>query len=139
MAAGDLIVGTLTTLGASAINATTNLTTALTANAGTADTDGLLQSYTFKPTKANSKGLLFCKLGTAGTAAADLPWSITAGAGGLAAAATTGTLVKEQLSVILVDGRYIDATGKFTITFDPGGSDKIVTDFALSVAYIELP
>lgn len=136
MAAGDNIAVTLKTL--TAFDTEASLAAAYTANAATADTDALAQPYTILPTKANSKGILICKLAALGTGVAGVTYSIAAGANGMkAGAAKTGTLAKDVDSCIQIDGRYVGADGKITITFTPGASDKMKTDHAFTCVYIE--
>lgn len=136
MAAGDKITVTKNVI--SAYNTNTSLAAALTANAATADTDGLKQPYSIAPTKAESKGLLMIQ-STGAAADGNLTYSVAVGANGMkAVAALTGTIVKNTKAVIELDGRYKSATGTFEIDITPAGTDKCVTDHALTVAFIEL-
>jgi hypothetical protein len=137
MAAGDNIAVTLKTL--TAYNTEASLAAAYIANAATADTDALAQPYTILPTKANSKGILICKLAALGTGVAGVTYSIAVGANGMkTGTAKTGTLAKDVDTCIPIDGKYIGPDGKIAITFTPGASDKMVTDHAFTCVYIEL-
>ena len=140
MAAGDMITATLNTL--TAYNTLANITTAATANAGTADTDGLKQDYTFTPTKAESKCLLLVTaIGPTATKADDnLAYSVAAGANAFDNnAALTGSITKDTTDIIVLDGKYKSATGTFVVTFTPTANDKIKTNHGLTVNFIELP
>jgi hypothetical protein len=135
MAAGDKIVVTKTTI--SAYNTNTSTAAAFTANAATADTDALKQPYSIVPTKAEKDGILLIR-STGAAADGNLTYSIAVGVGGMAAgAATTGTVVKNTTAAIKLDGRYKNASGAFEIEITPAGTDKCLTDHALSVAFIE--
>ena len=137
MAAGDNINVTLNTL--TAYNTFASISAALTANAATADTDALKQPYTFTPTKAESKCLMIVK-GTGSAADGNITYSVAAGGTGLAKlAALTGTITKNTTQVITLDGKYKKANGTFYVEFTPAATDKLKTDHALTVAFIELP
>lgn len=135
MAAGDNIAVTKTTI--TAYNTATSTAAAFTANAATADTDGLKQPYTITPAKAEANGLLLIR-STGAAADGNLTYSIAVGANGMkAGAVATGTVVKNTTVAVKLDGRYKSATGTFVIDITPAGTDKCVTDHALSVAFIE--
>jgi len=136
MAAGDKITVTKNTL--SAFNAATSISAALTANAATADTDGLKQPYAIAPTKAESKGLLIVR-STGAAADGNLTVKLIKGVNGMAAVADLSlTVTKNTTAVIPVDGRFKSATGTFEIEITPAGTDTCLTDHALSVAFVEL-
>ena len=137
MAAGDKITVTKNTL--TGYNTLTSIAAALTANAATAATDGLKQPYKITPTKAESKGVLIIQL-VGAAAEGNAALSVAIGVNGMAAvAAYTATLTKNETAVIVLDGRYKNASGDFEIEITPAGGDKCTTDHALTVAFIELP
>lgn len=137
MAAGDLITITKNTM--TAFDSMVSISAALTANAATAETDGLHQPWRYLPTKADAKCLLIVQ-GTGSAADGNLTMTLTAGVGGMAAAAdATYTIVKNTTVVFVLDARYKQEDGYFEFSIDPAGSDKCKTDHALTVAVIELP
>lgn len=118
-------------------NTSYSMSTGFTANAATADTDGLAEVFTITPTKAESQGLLVCKsLGA--SADGNITYSVAVGVNGMAAGAVaTGTITKNTEVAIKLDGRYKSATGTFVVTFTPAGTDKLKTDHTFSVAFVE--
>jgi hypothetical protein len=135
MAAGDNIAVTKNSV--TAYNTAVSTAAAFTANAATADTDGLKQPYTITPTKAEANGILLIR-STGAAADGNLTYSSAVGVNGMkAGAAATGTVVKNTTVAVKLDGRYKSATGTFVIDITPAGTDKCVTDHALSVAFIE--
>ena len=137
MAAGDLITITKNTM--SAFNTVTSLAAAMTANAGTMDTDGEPQTWRYLPSKADTKCVLIVH-GTGAAADGNLTMTLTKGVGGMAAVAdATFTIVKNTTVAFVFDGRFKQEDGYFEISIDPAATDKIKTDHALTVAVIELP
>lgn len=126
------------TLTAASINAVTDLATTLAANAATVDTDGGEEVFTFTPTKPESRCLMICR--SSGTHDGNITATVGKGANAFDTGATkTLTIPKTTTSVVLLDGRYKSADGTFVVTFDPASTDKLKTDHAFTVAFIELP
>ena len=129
----------VTNVAITAFNSFKDLSASLTANAATADTDGGDEVFTFTPTKPESKCLMIAK-STGALADGNVSVSVAAGetfAAGESALAYT--LTKNKEVAVVLDGRYKQADGTFEVTFDPAATDKLKTDHALTVAFIELP
>lgn len=115
-----------------------NTKATLTLNAATADTDGLAEVFTFTPTRPN--GVIYIT-GSGSGADGNIAYSIAAG-NLWAGVAQTGTITKNTSVMIQVDsGNVLTSTagvGTFALTLTPASTDKLLTNHALSVAYIEM-
>lgn len=122
-----------------------NTVAAATVNKATADTDALAEAFTITPTKGDGKCLILVHLWAAGnTAVAAVTATIPAGefAGKQAISFTCPkqtSATAQSLSIIEVDiGKVLKADGTFVLTLTPGASDKLLTDHAAWVAWVEL-
>jgi hypothetical protein len=114
-----------------------NTITAVTANAATADVDNTAEVFTITPTAAGRKGLLIIG-GTGSAADGNISFSIAAG-DLWAGMAITGTVTKNTVKMIQIDtARVMQDDGTIALTLTPAATDKLLTDHAAYVKYIEL-
>lgn len=114
-----------------------NAIMAVTSNAATADVDGTEEVFTITPTKAGSKGLIIIG-GTGSLADGNISYSIAAG-DLWAGKAITGTVTKNTEKMIEIDtGMVMQDDGTILLTLDPAATDKLKTDHAAYVKFIEM-
>ena len=111
--------------------------TTVTSNAATANVDGTAEVFTMTPTKAGHRcGLI---IGGAGSAAdGDISYSVAAG-DFWASVAVTGTVTKNTEKMIeLETAKIMQNDGTIAVTLTPISTDKLLTDHAAYVKFIEL-
>lgn len=114
-----------------------NTITAVTSNAATANTDGLAEVFTITPSKAGTKCVLIIG-GTGSAADGDIAFSVAAG-DFWAKKAVTGTVAKNTEKMIeLETGNILQDDGTIALTLTPAATDKLLTDHAAYVKFIEL-
>ena len=121
--------------------ATFNTITAITANAATADTDGLAEVFTVTPTKPDGKCLIIIDISNlVATAAADADITFSIAAGDFwAGKVITGTVTKATKKMIQVEtANVLQDDGTIAITLTPSGTDKLKTNHVASVEFIQL-
>lgn len=106
----------------------------------TTDTAGGDEDYVFTPTKAESKGLLIVK-STDNASSAGVTITVSAGDGFAAAGSDLSlTLTADKTMAVVLDGAYKNSDGQFEVNFDPANDgDKLVTNHALTAAFVEIP
>lgn len=114
-----------------------NAPAVVTANAATADTNGLGEVFTITPTKANQSCALIIG-GTGSAAVGDIAVSVAAGdmwAGGEVAAT-----VKKNTEVViqLETAKVTKKDGTIAVTLTPGESDKLKATHSAYVKFVEL-
>lgn len=103
--------------------------------AATADTDGA--DETFKITPTGKRGLVIIG-GTGSAADGNITYSINAG-DLWAGKAITGTITKNKAYFIEVEtAKVLQDDGTIEINLDPAATDKLKTDHAAYVGFIEL-
>lgn len=113
-----------------------NTVTTVTKNAATADVDSTAEVFTITPSKASYKTVLIIG-GTGAAADGDITFSIAAG-DLWASGAVTGTVTKNTEKMIeLENARVIKKDGTIALTLTPAATDKLLTDHAAYVKYIE--
>ena len=106
--------------------------------AATADTDGGAEVFTFTPTAARGLLIIDAVGPTPATAGADIAVSIAAGTL-WSGKAVTATATKGKITVIEVEtGRVKGAKGVISVTLTPDEGDKLKTDHACKVGFVEL-
>ena len=109
----------------------------VTSNAATADVDGTAEAFTITPTKAGKNGLLIIG-GTGAAADANITFSIAAGAL-WASEAITGTVVKNTEAMVRINtAKVLSSTGTIVVTLTPAAGDKLLTNHAAYVKFIEM-
>jgi len=111
----------------------------------TADVDALAEVFIITPTKGDGKGVLIVQLwATGNTAVAGVTASIPAGVSAGKQAIST-TFIKQTnattpfIGALQIDtAKVLQTDGTFTVTLTPGASDKLLTDHAAYVAWVEL-
>jgi len=113
-----------------------NTVTAVTANAATADTDALAEVFTITPSRPDYKGVLV--IGGTGSAA-DGNITMSVAAGDLwASGAVTGTITKNTVKMIELEGGKVKQDdGTILVTLTPAATDKLLTNHAAYVYFIE--
>ena len=111
--------------------------TTVTSNAATADVDGTAEVFTITPTKAGHSCVLI--IGGVGSAAdGDITFSVAAG-DFWASVAVTGTVTKNTEKMIeLETAKIMQNDGTIAVTLTPISTDKLLTDHAAYVKFIEL-
>ena len=103
--------------------------------AATADTDG--GDETFKITPTGARGLIVIG-GTGSSADGNITYSINAG-DLWAGKAKTGTVTKNKTYFIEVDtAAVLQSDGTIEVNLDPAATDKLKSDHAAYVGFIEL-
>jgi len=111
--------------------------TTVTKNAATADTDSTPEVFTITPTKPAGRCVLVIG-GTGSAADGNISYSIAAG-GFWATQAVTGTVTKNTEKMIQLEtSKTKKADGTIAVTLTPAATDKLVTDHAAYVKFIEL-
>ena len=111
--------------------------TAITSNAATADTDALAEVFTITPTKPGHSCILIIG-GTGSAADGNISYSIAAG-DMWANVAVTGTVTKNTEKMIEVEtAKVMKKDGTIALTLTPAATDKLKTDHAAYVKFIEL-
>jgi hypothetical protein len=111
--------------------------TAVTKNAATADVDNTAEVFTITPAKSAHRGLLIIG-GTGAAADGDITFSIAAG-GMWAAKAVTGTVTKNTEKMLYLESaKTRKADGTIALTLTPAATDKLLSDHAAYVKFIEL-
>lgn len=114
-----------------------NTITTITSNAATANTDALAEVFTITPTRAGNK-LLVIIGGTGSAADGNISYSFAAG-DLHAAKAVTGTVTKNTEKCIIVEtAKVLGNDGKILLTLTPAATDKLLTDHAAYVKFIEM-
>lgn len=113
-----------------------NTVTAVTANAATADTDALAEVFTITPSRPDYKGVLV--IGGTGSAA-DGNITMSVAAGDLwASGAVAGTITKNTVKMIELEGGKVKQDdGTILVTLTPAATDKLLTNHAAYVYFIE--
>ena len=107
----------------------------VTKNLATADTDALAEVFTVTPTEQNTVLLIG---GTGSGADGDMTYSIAAGVA-WAGVVVTGTITKNTEKMVPLDtAKVLSATGTIVITLTPAGTDKLVTDHAAYMKFLQL-
>lgn len=110
---------------------------AVTSIAATANTDGGEEEFTITPSKGCMRGVIIVG-GTGSAADGDITYSIAAG-DLWAGKALSGIITKNTTVMIQVEtARVMQDDGTISLTLDPAATDKLVTDHAASVKFIEL-
>src|SRR5665647_717986 len=134
MAAGDNIAVTNVTIAKT--NTLYSLNAAFTANVATAVAANATQTWTFTPTKADSKCIMIIRHVGAGGA---LSYSFAKGVNGMAApTAIVLASTAANTYVCQLDGRYKNAAGAFVVTATPYTGETMVGTNAATVAFIEV-
>ena len=103
----------------------------------TADVDSTAEVFTVTPTKSGGK-MLFIIGGTGSAADGDITFSISAGAFS-GPKLISGTVTKNTEKMIEIDTmRVKQSDGTIAITLTPAATDKLLTDHAAYMKYIEL-
>ena len=111
--------------------------TTVTKNAATADTDSTAEVFTITPTKAGHRCVLIIG-GTGSLADGNITYSVAAG-DYWASVAVTGTVTKNTEKMIeLETAKILQNDGTIAVTLTPAATDKLVTDHAAYVKFIEL-
>ncbi|MFA5880558.1 MAG: hypothetical protein WC834_00055 [Eubacteriales bacterium] len=114
-----------------------NTITTITKNAATADVDNTAEVFTVTPTVSGTKAVLIIG-GTGSAADGNMTYSIAAG-DFWAGKAVTGTVVKNTEKMIeLETGNVLQDDGTIAITLTPAATDKLLTDHAAYMKFIEL-
>lgn len=114
-----------------------NAIATVTKNLATADTDALAEVFTVTPSKAGNKFVIIIG-GTGAAADGNLTYSIAAGDFSNSIA-ITGTVTKNTEKMIEIDTlRVKQDDGTIAITLTPAATDKLVTDHAAYIKFIEL-
>jgi len=107
-----------------------------TANAATSTTVDEAEVFTITPTKSDSRVLME-------VAVANTHGSVvgTFAAGGMQnGKAGAVTFAQNKTHLLMIDGsRHVKADGTISVSFAPATGKRLLTDHALSVAFIELP
>jgi len=124
------------TITKSTISALNTITT-VTSNAATADTDALAEVFTVAPSKSGTKAVLI--IGGTGSGADDaMTYSIAAG-DFWAGKAVTGTVTKNTEKMIEIEtANVLQDDGTIAITLTPAATDKLLTNHAAYMKFIEL-
>ena len=110
---------------------------AVTSIAATANTDGGEEEFTITPAKGCQSGVIIVG-GTGSAADGDITYSIAAG-DLWAGKALSGTITQNTTVMIQVEtARVMQDDGTISLTLDPAATDKLLTDHAASVKFIEL-
>lgn len=114
-----------------------NTITTVTKNAATADTDALAEVFTITPTAAGHK--LLCIIGGTGSSAdGNITYSFAAG-DLHAGVAVSGTVTKNTEKMIEVEtANVLQDDGTIALTLTPASTDKLLTDHAAYVKFIEM-
>jgi hypothetical protein len=115
--------------------ASLNTIATVTSNAATADVDGTAEVFTIGLT--GDKAIIIIG-GTGSGADGDITYSFAAG--DLAAAkAITGTVTKNTEAMVRLNtAKVLSATGTIVVTLTPHANDKLLTDHAAYVKYVEM-
>lgn len=114
-----------------------NTITTVTSNPATADVDNTAEVFTITPSKAFYKSVLIIG-GTGSGADGDITYSISAG-DFWASGAITGTVTKNTEKMIeLETGKILQDDGTIALTLTPAATDKLLTNHAAYVKYIEI-
>jgi|SRR5665647_367642 len=134
MAAGDNIAVTNVTIAKT--NTLYSLNAAFTANAATATAVNATQTWTFTPTKADSKCIMIIRHTGAGGASS---YSFAKGVNGMAApTALVLAPTAANTYVCQLDGRYKNAAGSFVVVATPYTGEDMLDTNAASVCIIEI-
>jgi len=113
-----------------------NTITTITKNAATADVDGTAEVFTITPTKAGIK-LLIIIGGTGAGADGNISYSMSAG-DLWASKAITGTVTKNTEKMLEIDtAQVLQDDGTIALTLTPAATDKLLTDHAAYVKFVE--
>jgi hypothetical protein len=114
-----------------------NTIATVTSNAATADTDALAEVFTITPTKSGTKAVIIIG-GTGSGADGDITYSMAAG-DFWATKAVTGTVTKNTEKMVEVEyGNVLQDDGTILLTLTPAATDKLLTNHAAYVKFIEL-
>jgi len=134
MAAGDNIAVTNAVIAKP--NTLYSLNAAFTANAATATAVNATQTWTFTPTKADSKCVMIIRHVGAGGASS---YVFAAGVGGLGGVGTlTLAPTAANTYVAVLDGRYKNAAGAFVVVATPYTGEDMLDTNAATVAWVEI-
>lgn len=116
-----------------------NTLTTVTKNLATADTDSLAEVFTITPTKKDGKCALLIGTLPTGTPDGDITYSVTAGTH-WAGAAISGTFTKgiAERMIQLDTAKVLSAAGTILLTLTPASTDKLVTDHAAYVKFLQI-
>jgi hypothetical protein len=133
MAAGDNIAVTNVTMAKP--NTLYSLNAAFTANAATATAANATQTWTFTPTKADSKCIMIIRHVGAGGASS---YVFAVGANGFKGGTLTLAPAAASTYVAQLDGKYKNAAGAFVVVATPYTGEDMLDTNAATVAFVEL-
>jgi hypothetical protein len=114
-----------------------NTIATVNSNAATADVDALAEAFTITPTKKDGKCVLIIG-GTGSGADGDITYSVAAGSH-WAGEAVAGTVTKNTEKMIeLETGKVLSAAGTIVVTLTPVATDKLLTNHAAYVKFLQL-
>lgn len=108
----------------------------LTKNAADADVNDTAQNFTYTPTKAGSRILVFAEVANTNGAVV-----ISAAAGDFHMGGTTSISCTQNVTTgfVLEDAKMKSKAGVMTLTATPASGKKLLTDHTLKITVVELP